>query len=37
VFAAALYLFEIGIAFIQAFVFSLLTTMFLSLTVSPSH
>lgn len=36
-FAAGLYVFEIGIAFIQAFVFSLLTTMFISLADSSSH
>ncbi|MFH1571675.1 MAG: F0F1 ATP synthase subunit A [Gemmatimonadota bacterium] len=33
----ALYLFEIVIAFVQAFIFALLTTVFVSLAAHPSH
>jgi F-type H+-transporting ATPase subunit a len=36
-FAAAIYLLEIFIAFVQAFVFTLLSTVFISMAAHPDH
>ena len=35
--AAALYLLEIFIGFVQAFIFTLLTTLFISMSAHPDH